>query len=84
MDTKGAVWGIPRTVIGAAIGAIIGSASLFFTIRYHPFMNLSPDVKDTLSAIWTGFLSIVGGMVEHWRIERKASKTKEKEGSADG
>jgi len=71
--------GIPRPVIGAALGAVIGTVSVFLIIHYHPLMNLPDDVKDTLSTIWTGALSIAGGMIEHWRIERKAEKLKEEE-----
>lgn len=65
---------VPSPVIGAALGAVLGTVSVFFIITYHPLMRLPDDVKDTLSTIWTGLLSIAGGMVEHWRIERKAAK----------
>jgi hypothetical protein len=68
------MWGIPRPVIGAAAGAIVATVSVFFIIRFHPIMKIPDDVKDTLSTIWTGLLSIAGGMLEHWRIERKAAK----------
>jgi hypothetical protein len=79
------MWGIPRPVIGAAVGAVIGTISVFLLIHYHPLMRLPPDIKDTLSTIWTGLLSIAGGMVEHWRVERKAKKlAAEKEGDHDG
>lgn len=84
MDTRGAVWGIPRQVIGAAIGAVIASVSIFFLVKWHPLMRIPDDVKDTLSSIWTGLLSIAGGMIEHWRIERQTKKAKEKERNADG
>jgi hypothetical protein len=70
---------IPRPVIGAAAGAVIGTVSVFFIIKYHPVMRLPDDVKDTLSTIWTGLLSIAGGMVEHWRIERQAKKIAEED-----
>lgn len=68
------MFGIPRPVIGAAAGAVLGTISVFFIIRYMPIKRLPDDVKDTLSTIWTGLLSIAGGMIEHWRIERKAAK----------
>jgi hypothetical protein len=76
------MWGIPRTVIGSALGAIVGTTSVFLIIHYRPLMNLPPDIKDTLSTIWTALLSIAGGMIEHWRIERAAKKLAEQEKEA--
>ncbi len=76
------MWGIPRQVLGAGLGAVVGTVSVFLIIKFHPLMNLPPDVKDTLSAIWTGLLSIGGGMFEHWRVERAARKLAEQEKEA--
>lgn len=68
------MWRIPRPVIGAATGAVLATVSVFFIIKWHPLMRIPDDVKDTLSSIWTGLLSIAGGMIEHWRLEQKAAK----------
>lgn len=68
------MWGIPRSVIGAATGAVLATVSVFFIIKWHPLMRIPDDVKDTLSSIWTGLLSLAGGMVEHWRGERHDAK----------
>jgi hypothetical protein len=73
------MWKIPTTIIAAAAGSVIGTVSVFLIIKYMPIERLPDDVKDTLSSIWTAALSIAGGMIEHWRIERKARKLKEEE-----
>jgi hypothetical protein len=78
------VWGIPRTVIGAATGAVVGTVSIFLIIHYHPLMKLPDDIKDTLSTIWTGLLSIAGGMIEHWRSERRERKRQEESKETEG
>lgn len=71
------MWGIPRPVIGAAIGAVIASILIWSIFYYHPFEKIPMEWKDTLSSVLTGTLSILGGMIEHWRVERKAKKLKE-------
>lgn len=67
-----------RPVFAAALGAVIASTLIWLSIIYwHPLHNIPDDVKDTLGTIFTGLMSLGGGMLESWRIERKAARLAE-------
>lgn len=76
---------ITRVIIACALGSVFASIVIWSLYLYHPVQRLPADVKDTAATIFTGLLSIAGGMLEHWRIDRKAKKlTAERKDKDDG
>lgn len=65
---------ISRVIAACASGAVLASIVVWLLYLYHPVERIPDDIKDTISTVFTGILSVVGGMLEHWRIDRKTRK----------
>lgn len=77
-------WGVPRVVIGSALGAILATVVLWFVFTYHPFKLIPPDWRDFIGSVWTGLLTILGGMIEKWRMDKKVQKAREQKDDSVG
>jgi hypothetical protein len=58
-------------IIGGLIATVITGAII---VLFHPFHNVSDDVKAFTDAVFTAVLAYGGGALERKRIQRSANK----------